>query len=288
MLKLPSKVNFDICTFCNHKCTFCSNSDKRTLKNIVSLKNFEKVMDNVTRRLDIKELGLSAKGEVLINTEIVSIINLCKQKYNIPYIYISSNGALLTKELANDILSAGLDSIKFSINAINREDYKRVHLKDDFIKVIDNLKYLIKLKKEKFPNLKIFLSSIIDKSKDEITNTFRILLGEDFKYIDNNMKYSISFTPKFEKFPQDMSKIKPCPLVFDEIYIDSDCRLGLCCKDYFKEFDFGSLLTNDFMNLYASEEFNNIRNMHLNKSFPDNHFCKKCLIFSKEMENEEK
>lgn len=287
MFNLPSKVNFDICTFCNHKCTFCSNSDKRTLKNIVSSRDFEIVMDNISKSLDIKELGLSAKGEVLINKEITTIIELSKHKYNIPYVYISSNGALLTRELAIDILDAGIDSIKFSINAITEENYKNIHLKDDFIKVIENLKYLIKLKKEKFPNLKIFISSIIDKSKDEIIEAFKVLLGEDFKYIDNNMKYSISYTPKFENFFEDVSKLKACPLVFDEIYIDSDCRLGLCCKDYFKEFDFGSLLSNDFMDLYNSNEFKDIKEMHLNKSFPDKHFCKKCLIFSKELENEE-
>ena len=55
-MNLPYKVNFDICTFCNHKCTFCSNEDKRTLKDKVSNKQFSTVMDNVTRYLQIKEL----------------------------------------------------------------------------------------------------------------------------------------------------------------------------------------------------------------------------------------
>lgn len=286
MRNLPKKVNFDICTFCNHKCTFCSNPDKRTIKNIVKKEEFIKVMDNISKYLQIEELGLSAKGEVLINKDIKEIIKVCKDIYKIPYVYISSNGALLTKKLAADILEAGLDSIKFSINGVEREEYNDIHLKDDFEIVIENLKYLIELKKIKYPKLKILISCINNNEERIILSKFKKIFKDDFKYINNVLKYNITFTPKFEKFIFDETKIKPCSLVFNEIYIDSDCRLGLCCKDYFKEFDYGSLLTNDFLKLYKSEEMVKIRNIHINKSFPDNHFCKKCLMFSEEFKDE--
>lgn len=286
MNKLPQKVNFDVCTFCNHKCTFCSNEDKRTLKNQVSIDQFKKVMDNINKYLDIKELGLSAKGEVLVNKDLINIVKECKNIYKIPYVYISSNGSLLTKENTLALLEAGLDSIKFSINGISKEEYNKIHQKDDFEKVIDNFKYILKLKKESFPNLKIFISSILDKEKKEIDIAFKKLFKENYNLINDSFKYNISYTPKFNNFSTDNSKLKPCPLALDEIYIDSDCRLGLCCKDYFKEFDFGSLLKYDFLDLYTSKQMEELRQMHLNKSFPDNHFCRKCLIFNKEINDD--
>jgi MoaA/NifB/PqqE/SkfB family radical SAM enzyme len=283
---LPKKVNFDICTFCNHKCTFCSNEDKRTLKDIVKLDDFRKVMKNITAYLNIEELGLSAKGEVLINKDLVNIILCSKKEFKIPYVYISSNGALLTEELTKEILSAGLDSIKLSINGIKKEDYYKIHQKDDFEKVIQNLKYLIKEKKENYPNLKILISAIIDIPKEIIKNALFDILKEDIKYINEILKYNITFTPKFENFSIKPENLKPCPLVENEIYIDSDCRLGLCCKDYFKEFDFGSLLTNDFLKLYNSMQMQGIRQMHKKREFEENHFCTKCLLFSEESKND--
>ena len=36
------------------------------------------------------------------------------------------------------------ENIKFSINAHNREDFKKVHGYDDFEKVIENLKWIFK------------------------------------------------------------------------------------------------------------------------------------------------
>ena len=73
MSLFPTKLNFDICTFCNHKCTFCSNADERTLKESVSYDDFIAVMDNVVKYVKIEELGLSAKGEVLLNKDIIKI-----------------------------------------------------------------------------------------------------------------------------------------------------------------------------------------------------------------------
>lgn len=286
MNMLPKKVNFDICTFCNHKCTFCSNEDKRTLKDIVKLDDFRKVMKNITTYLNIEELGLSAKGEVLINKDLVNIIACSKKEFKIPYVYISSNGALLTEELTKDILDAGLDSIKLSINGIKKDDYHKTHQKDDFNKVIKNLKYLIKQKKKNYPDLRILISAIIDLPKEIIENTLFDILKEDIKYINDILKYNITFTPKFDKFSINTSKLKPCPLVENEIYIDSDCRLGLCCKDYFKEFDFGSLLTNDFLKLYNSTPMEKIRQIHKKQEFEKDHFCTKCLLFNKESEDD--
>jgi len=275
----PTKVNFDICTFCNHKCTFCSNADERTLKESVSYSDFISVMDNITKYVAIDELGLSAKGEVLLNKDIIKIVRATKERYNVRYLYISTNGAILSKELASDLLQAGLDSIKFSINGYDEASYKAVHLKDDFSKVVKNFNDLLELKKTKYPHTKILISSIINRGKKELEESFKSYFSSNYELINAILKYDITYTPKFKDFKVAMAKLKPCPLVFNEIYIDSDCRLGLCCKDYFKEFDYGSLLKHDFKELYLGAQMSSIRTMHQTMEFPENHFCKNCLLF---------
>jgi len=279
MSLFPTKVNFDICTYCNHKCTFCSNADERTLKESVLYGDFISVMDNVTKYVNVDELGLSAKGEVLLNKDIIKIVRATKERYNIRYVYISTNGAILTKELANELLAVGLDSIKFSINGYDQASYKTIHLKDDFQKVIKNFNDLLELKRMKYPNTKILISSIIDVDKDKLESYYKTYFSFNYELIDAILKYNITYTPKFIDFSVDSSKLKPCPLVFNEIYIDSDCRLGLCCKDYFKEFDYGSLLKYDFKELYLGHQMSDIRKQHTDMSLPNDHFCKKCLLF---------
>jgi len=280
MKKLKRKLNFDVCTFCNHKCTFCSNPDQRTIKSQVTLDQYIDVMDNVMRYIIIDEIGLSAKGEVLVNKDLSSIIKTTKDRYNIPYIYISSNGALMDRDRSIELIESGLDSTKFSINAVDKQSYHKVHQSDDFDIVIQNLKDLIDLKRTKYPTHKIFLSSVISMDEDLLKDKFKNILGEDyFSYIDGISVFQLTYTSKFETIESDKKITKGCKIPFTEIYINSDCSLGLCCKDYFDEINFGSLLTNDFLKLYKGKAYEDIRQMHIDKVFPNNHLCKNCLLF---------
>ena len=278
-MKLTRKVNFDVCTFCNHRCTFCSNSDPRTIKSQTSLEEFLTVMRNVARYVEVSELGLSAKGEVMINKDLIPIVEAAKHELAIPYVYFSTNGALLTREKAEALLEAGIDSIKFSINAVDAPTYRRVHEVDDFDLVIRNFKDLLELKKNRYPDLKITISSVIDMGEEELTGAFQTIFGDDFSLIDKIFRYPITYTPKFASFGSERKVTKKCSIPVQEIYINSDGTLGLCCKDYFDSVNFGSLLENDFMDLYRSEPFEEVRKMHETSEFPDNHLCKNCLLY---------
>lgn len=283
-MKMKKKVSFDVCTYCNHKCTFCSNSDSRTIKDQTTLDDFKKVMQNVADSVEITELGLSAKGEVLVNKDFEAIVESSKKDFKIPYVYFSTNGALLTKEKAIKLLDAGIDSIKFSINAIDSQTYKSVHLVDDFDVVIQNFRDLLELKKESYPKLKIFLSSVIDIDKDTLVKKFEEILGDNTILIDGVSVYTITYTPKFADQTLKAQGVvtKKCPIPFNELYINSNGTLGLCCKDYFDEINFGSLKENNFLDIYNSDEFVKVRDMHKKSEFPDNHLCKNCLLYGDE------
>ncbi|MFA6139050.1 MAG: radical SAM protein [Sulfurimonas sp.] len=278
---MKKKVNFDICTFCNHKCTFCSNSDPRTIKEQTTLEDFRKVMANVAQHVEITELGLSAKGEVLVNREFSNIVESSKNEFNVPYVYFSTNGALLTKKKAVELLEAGIDSIKFSINALDASTYKSVHLVDDFDSVIQNFRDLLQLKSEKYPNLRIFISSVIDIDKESLTKKFEAIFGVNFALVNGVSVYALGYTPKFE-VTSKKTVTKKCKIPFDELYINSDGTLGLCCKDYFDSINFGSLIEHDFLDIYNSKEFAAVREMHAKSEFPDNHLCKNCLLYGEE------
>lgn len=277
--KLILKLNFDICTVCNHKCSFCSNPDSRTVKHKTNLIDFVHVMKNISKYVDIKELGLSAKGEPLLNNDLSKIIYECKNRFLIPYVYFSTNGVLLNERIANDVLEAGIDSVKFSINAIDSEGYKKTHKFDDFNLVVENLKNFLRLKRDKFNNVKVLISSVLDVDQKSLENVFSEILGDLFLYVDNIFVYKLSYTPKMQVLSKGFDVVNKCPLPFTDLYVNSDGSLGLCCKDYFNEINFGLLLDHDFMNLYNSNEFEAVRGMHKKNDFPDDHLCKKCLLY---------
>lgn len=197
MDKIKRKINFDVCTFCNHKCNFCSNPDKRTKKNKTSYEDFVKSMDNVLKYVQTDELGLSAKGEVLLNKDLEAIIWHYKNIYKIPYVYISSNGALMDKTRAESLLQNGLDSIKFSINALDSTNYNAVHGKDDFQKVIENFAALLELKQKHYPHVKLLISSVLTPHNVENPQeSFKDIFGSKAYLINAILPYKRVITHK--------------------------------------------------------------------------------------------
>ena len=63
-------------------------------------------------------------------------------------IFTTSNGSVNSFEKIKSAVDAGLDSIKFSINAGSKETYKLIHGKNDFEQVISNVTNLNKYRLE--------------------------------------------------------------------------------------------------------------------------------------------
>lgn len=61
--------------------------------------------------------------------------------------YITTNGMLANKNRVKALFDSGLDSIKFSINSIEKENYKNVHGVNCFEKVVENLRNAYYMKK---------------------------------------------------------------------------------------------------------------------------------------------
>jgi MoaA/NifB/PqqE/SkfB family radical SAM enzyme len=274
------KLSFDISTLCNHQCTFCSNSDSRTIKAQVSKEKFVKVLDNITQHVLIDKISLSAKGEVLLNKELEEIAKLCKNLYKIPYVYFSTNGSLLDKKRSESILKSGIDSIKFSINATNKDAYQAIHLQNDFERVMENLRYFLENKRRMSSNIKVFISIVSEQKKEKVLQDFKKLLATDYTDISDIFVYELQYTPKYDWLETTIIDAKNCLIrPFEEIYVNSDCSLGFCCKDYFDEINFGSLLENDFMELYNHPNYKNMRQRFIENSFEKDSLCYKCLAF---------
>ena len=88
------------------------------------------------------------------------------------YVYITTNGGAVEFDKIKEVIDAGLDSIKFSINGTNRENYILVHGRDDFDRVIQNLQCTYQYKKELNRNLNVFVSFAVTKYTEDSVEEF--------------------------------------------------------------------------------------------------------------------
>jgi MoaA/NifB/PqqE/SkfB family radical SAM enzyme len=162
----PKEFQLDITDRCNHVCVFCSNPkllDKKDIDPEFARRILREAYENGSRMV-----GIYGTGEPLMVKHLPEYVRYAKE-LGYEYIYIDTNGALATPKIIRPVIDAGLDSIKFSINAGLRETYEEIHGKDDLDLVLKNLACLADYKKENDLGVKIYVSMVVtDKVKDEV------------------------------------------------------------------------------------------------------------------------
>ena len=126
---------------------------------------YKKFIQDSTK-LGLEEVGLYTTGEPFLTKNIHEYIRIAKDA-GVKYVYITTNGSLATEDKLVKAITAGLDSIKFSVNAGSRETYKLTHGSDDFDKVIENIMFVSNYRKSNNIDLKLMVSCVVTKFIEE-------------------------------------------------------------------------------------------------------------------------
>ncbi len=114
----PMLASIEMTKLCNAGCDFCD--DWKT-------KHSPKLGDvaDMVRRLNPMVLALTG-GEPMLEKQLPRIVREVKASQRFIYLYLITNGSLLTEEKAEELFAAGLDQINISLNYLDtRQDGER-------------------------------------------------------------------------------------------------------------------------------------------------------------------
>ncbi len=295
---LPESLNIELNNTCNQKCIFCSFHGKYGINKLKpAIISYETAIEilNQAKSLGIgeKEVGFYLAGEAFLHKDLDRIIDYAK-RIGFKYTFITTNGALATPDKMKKVLDAGLDSIRFSINATDRKTYELIHGKDDFEKVVENLKYMNAYIKENNIDIATSLSCVLTKRTSNIKEEINRMFSE---YVDDIMFIPVT-TDRLQKDPEfidtyqliddsnaEINKEYVCPVIFDTMYINANLEVVPCCNAY----DYNCVfydLKKDFSleNAWNSEGYRKYRNIFLKGDDDSDTICKKCLLRMKGVE----
>ena len=151
----PKEIFLDLTSLCNHACVFCANpriKNKKTMNHEMAVRVIKEAYECGSR-----ELGMYATGDSFMVKNLHEYVEYAKKQVGYDYLFITTNGGLASPDRVKPVLDAGLDSIKFSISAGKRETFKEIQGKDDFDKVIFDLKWVSNYRKESRLNYRIYV-----------------------------------------------------------------------------------------------------------------------------------
>lgn len=221
--------------------------------------------------LGAREIGLFAGSEPLTCKWLHEYVELCRQ-IGYEYQYISTNGALGDPDTFRRLLDSGLSSIKFSINAGTRESYKTIHGRDDFEKVLGNVRAVSEHRKTLETKVYLGISFVAMSDTSDEFEMLSELLGS---YVDEVLFYEAydqnGKIPGLGSVP-----FSECALPFNKLHISVEGYIKACCNDYDNLMAIDDITKLGLGAAWSSDRFRKLRRQHLDDTL-DGTLCGKCI-----------
>lgn len=277
----PRRIMLESTNNCNHDCVFCAFTTMKRKKQLMNLDFIFPVLERAYA-CGARECGLHGGAEAFMHPQLHRTVHKLKD-IGYTYIYLSTNGTACTQKQMERVLDAGLDSIKFSINAGTAEDYNTVHGCNDFEKAISMVKFVAAQRSAKNLPLKLFVSSVVCRPNQANMDNLRVCIGDLVDHMDTvlatwkglSLPQDIFLTDKtFTKNPDSGLCMEP----FSRMTITAEGYVRICCNNYENDLVVGDLHTQDIESIWHSELYVNIRKAFIEKKLPPNCICHNCLF----------
>ena len=261
----PRSVKIEISPRCNYRCRFCA---LRTRKHQPTKDIDFDFFKRVTREMisaGVEEIGLFYLGESTVNPELLTkCLWFLKETLEVPYCFLTTNGSLLDVCLAEDLMQRGLDSLKFSVNNADEQQFHRMAQVKPMLHrtALENLKKAREIRDKYGYRTRIYASSI--QYDGEQAKRMEALLNEHVRpYVDQHYflpLYGVmvkgdngEVEEGFKPTPGNQGRIGalrdplPCWSAFTEGHLRSDGGLSACCFDSDGRFTMANLNEVSFM-----------------------------------------
>lgn len=280
-LKQPLRVQIDPTDICNFRCNMCFHSKVKLEGSMMTLDTYKRIIEQL---LDFDEpissLQLVGLGEPLLNKNIDKFISIAKENKVANEVTINTNGSLLTHDLSERLIEAGLDRLVVSLNGLSSEDYfKFANVKIDFEKKCNELKYFFNIRKKCKLIIRTIDEYFTEQKKDAFVEMFKDI--SDRLFI-NHME---NVWPDLQVLAEDKIKndnkvnkeLSVCPMPFYVLLIHPNGEVSPCCVDYkFKSNNLGNINSDTLKNIWSGLAISNLRYQTLKGKEIDYKGCKGC------------
>ena len=161
--EFPKVVLIDTVSFCNLKCSMCVHKDMTRKKGIMSWDLFTKIIDEIAKNNKDTRIWMVFFGDpFVIKNKKPSIFDMIKYAKNkgLTDVVLNSNGVLMDKKASQNLIESGIDAIYFGIDAFTAPVYEQLRVDDDYQKTVDNVVYLLNLRRSMKSKKTSYCSSI--------------------------------------------------------------------------------------------------------------------------------
>ena len=291
----PRSVKVELTGRCNYRCAYCALAVRAEQpKHDMDWNLFARIAKDM-RGEGVEEIGLFYIGESFINPGLlIRAIHYLKDDLEMPRVFLTSNASLASPEHVKACMAAGLDSLKWSVNATESQFPALMGVSAQMLdRALDNIRAAWVIRNEGRFATELSASSIRFESADDLDAMDDLLDWSVRPYVDTHYwlpLYSMgSLATERERalglrptpgnrgrFDNPVDPL-PCWACFTEGHVLVDGRLSACCFDATGRWVMGDLRTQSFMQAWHSPAFQALRQRHLDRDVTGT-ACEKCAM----------
>jgi MoaA/NifB/PqqE/SkfB family radical SAM enzyme len=292
----PKSVKIEISPRCNYRCGFCAVRTREVQPKWDMDFGLFKRITREMRAAGVEEVGVFYLGESFMNPRLlVDCIAWLKREIAMPYVFLTSNASMSFPEAVEECMKAGLDSLKWSVNAADEAQFERIMGVSGrlFRHALENIQAAWEVRKRGGYKIGLYASSIqYDGAQQQ---KMEQLLAERVRpYVDQHYWLPLYSMGAFATLREEelgyrptagnqgrigaLREPLPCWSAFTEGHVTAEGKLSACCFDATANWTMGDLNRQSFMEAWNSEPFVKLRAAHLRKDVTGT-VCENCVAY---------
>jgi len=293
----PRSVKIEISPRCNYRCGFCALRTREVQpKWDMDFELFKRITREM-REAGVEEIGVFYLGESFMNPRLlVDCIRHVKQTLGFPYVFLTSNASMAFPEAAEACMQAGLDSLKWSVNAADEEQFESIMGVSGrlFKRALENIQAAFEMRQKGAHKTRLYASSIRYDGEQQ-QRMEELLRAHVLPYVDQHYWLPLYSMGAFATQREEQLGYRPtagnqgrigalreplpCWSAFTEGHVTAEGKLSACCFDATANWTMGDLNRISFTEAWNSEPFVRLRAAHLKRDVKGT-VCENCIAYS--------
>jgi radical SAM protein with 4Fe4S-binding SPASM domain len=285
----PTHLGIEVTNICNANCIFCGYQYLERPKAVLPMDLFRKGIDEFDT-FGGGSVGFNTVvGEPLVAPDLVEKIRYARNKKNIRRIGLFTNGILINRVSATDLITSGLDDITVSIGGFDRETYARIFRVDRWDSVREGILDLLQENESSGSRVRICIALRSDvpiweslrKPAYRDMAKYQFDLEFNMRHFDNwsgrIKQQDLTGTMRLRNLPQ---KREPCSVLYRVLKILSNGDVTLCgCRDLNSDSELvlGNIRDRSLLEIWRDPRVEEIRNGFYFSKYPA--ICQDCSMY---------
>lgn len=292
----PKSVKIEISPRCNYRCGFCALRTREVQPKWDMDFGLFKRITRQMRDAGVEEIGVFYLGESFMNPRLlVDCIAYLKGEIAMPYVFLTSNASMAFPEAVEACMKAGLDSLKWSVNAADEQQFEKIMgvAGKLFRNALGNIRSAREIRDRSGYRTGLFASSIQYDGAQQ-AKMEQLLAGHVRPYVDEHYWLPLYSMGAFATRREEQLGYRPtagnqgrmgalreplpCWSAFTEGHVTAEGMLSACCFDATANWAMGDLNRQSFMEAWNSEAFVRLRAAHVRKDVRGT-VCENCIAY---------